>query len=61
MARAMSFERLSSDTGGGGDDAAAVFDADTGAGGDTAGGAWLIGFFFDMVFFSGMVMCGRWR
>ena len=50
---------LSSVAGGGGNDAAAVFDADTGAGGDTVGGAWLTGFFFDVVFFSGMVMCGR--
>ena len=48
----MSFARLSSDTGGGADDAV---DADAGAGGDTAGGAWLTGFFFDVVFFSGMV------
>ena len=47
----MSFARLSSDTGGSAD----AVDADAGAGGDTAGGAWLTGFFFDMVFFSGMV------
>ena len=46
---------LSSVAGGGGDDAAAVFDVDTGTGGDTAGGAWLTGFFFDVVFFSSMV------
>ena len=52
MARAMSFVRLSSDTGGGADDAV---DADAGTGSDTADGAWLTGFFFDMVFFSGMV------
>jgi len=52
---------LSSDTGGGGDDAAAVFDADTGARGDTVAGAWLAGFFFDEVFFSGMVTYGGWR
>jgi hypothetical protein len=57
----MSFAMLSSDTGGGGDDAAAVFDANTGAGGDTVAGAWLAGFFFDEVFFSGMVTYGRWR
>ena len=56
VARVMSFTMLSSVAGGGGDDVAAVFNADTGAGGDTAGGAWLTGFFFDMVFFSGMVM-----
>ena len=49
----MSFARLSSDTGGGADDAV---DADAGAGGDTAGGAWLTGFFFNMLFFSSMVM-----
>ena len=61
VVRAMSFTRLISDTGGGGNDAAAVFDVDTGAGGNTVGGAWLTGFFFDTVFFSGMVMCGRWR
>ena len=53
MARAMSFARLSSDTGGSADDA---IDADAGAGGDTAGRAWLTGFFFNMVFFSSMVM-----
>jgi hypothetical protein len=57
----MSFAMLSSDTGGGGDDAAAVFDANTGAGGDTVAGAWLAGFFFDEVFFSGMVTYGGWR
>ena len=56
VARAM----LSSVAGGGGDDAAAIFDADTGAGGDTAGGAWLTGF-FNVVFFSGIVMYGEWR
>ena len=53
MARAMSFTRLSSDTGGSADD---TIDADAGTGGDTAGSAWLTGFFFNMVFFSGMVM-----
>jgi hypothetical protein len=57
----MSFARLSSDTGGDGDNAAAVFDVDTGAGGDTAGSAWLADFFFDAVFFSGMVTYDRWR
>ena len=51
--RVMSFARLSFDTGGGADDAV---DADAGTGSDTAGSAWLTGFFFDMVFFSGMVM-----
>jgi hypothetical protein len=35
----MSFTMLSSVTGSGGDDAAAVFNVDTGAGGDTAVGA----------------------
>ena len=34
VARAMSFAMLSSVAGGGGDDAAAVFNVDTGAGGD---------------------------
>ena len=53
VVRAMSFMRLSSDTGDGADDAV---DADAGAGSDTAGSAWLTGFFFNMVFFSGMVM-----
>ena len=53
VARPMSFARLSSDTGGSADDAV---DADAGAGGDTVGSAWLTGFFFDMVFFSSMVM-----
>ena len=52
VARPMSFTRLSSDTGGSADDAV---DTDAGAGGDIAGGAWLTGFFFDIVFFSGMV------
>ena len=52
VARAMSFARLSSDTGGGADDAV---DADAGAGGEIVGGAWLTGFFFDVVFFSSMV------
>ena len=51
---------LSSVAGGSGDDAAAVFDADTGAGSDTAGGAWLTGFFFNVVFFSGIVTYGKW-
>ena len=59
VVRMMSFARLSSDTGGCGNDAAAVFDANTGTGSDTAGGAWFTGFFFDVVFFSGMVTCGR--
>ena len=52
----MSFAMLSSVAGGGGNDAAAVFDADTGIGSNTAGGAWLTGFFFEAVFFSSMVM-----
>ena len=52
---------LSSVAGGGGDDVAAIFDADTGAGSDTAGGAWLTGFFFNVVFFSGIVMYGEWQ
>jgi hypothetical protein len=56
----MSFARLSSDTGGNGDNAAAVFDVDTGAGDDTAGSAWLADFFFDAVFFSSMVTYDRW-
>ena len=56
MARAM----LSFVAGGGGDDVAAIFDAETGAGGDTVGGAWLTGFFFNVVFFSGIVMYGEW-
>ena len=55
----MSFAMLSSVAGGSGNDAAAIFDADTGAGGDTVDGAWLTGFFFDVVFFPSMVMCGR--
>jgi hypothetical protein len=57
----MSFARLSSDTGGDGDNAAAIFDADTVAGGDTAGSAWFAGFFFDAGFFSGMVTYDGWR
>ena len=48
VARAMSFAMLSSVEGGGGDDAAAVFNVDTGAGGDTVGSAWLTGFFFNV-------------
>ena len=50
---------LSSVAGGGGDDAAAIFDADTGAGSNTVGGAWLTGFFFNVVFFSGIVTYGE--
>ena len=61
VARAMSFAMLSSVAGGGGNDAAAVFDADTGAGGNAAGGAWLTGFFFNVVFFSSIVTYGKWR
>ena len=61
VARVMSFARLSSDTGVGVDDAAVVFNVDTGTGGDTVGGAWLTGFFFDVVLFSGMVMYGGWQ
>jgi len=60
VARAMSFARLSSDTGGGADDAVAVA-ADAGAGSNTAGDAWLTGFFFNVVFFSGMVMYEGWQ
>jgi len=56
----MSFMRLSSDTGGGADDAVAVA-AGAGTGGDTAGGAWLTGFFFNVVFFSGMVTYDGWQ
>ena len=41
-----------------GNDAAVIFNAETGAGGYTAGGAWLTGFFFNVVFFSGIVI---WR
>ena len=52
VARPMSFARLSSDTGGSVDDAV---DADAGAGSNIVGGAWLTGFFFNMVFFSSMV------
>ena len=52
---------LSFVAGGGGDDAAAIFDAETGADGDTVGGAWLTGFFFNVVFFSGIVMYGEWQ
>ena len=59
MARAMSFAMLSSVAGGGGDDVAAIFNAETGVGGDTAGGAWLTGFFFNVVFFSGIVTYGE--
>ena len=58
MARAMSFARLSSDTGGSADDAVA---AGAGAGSNTAGGAWLTGFFFNVVFFSSMVTYDRWQ
>jgi len=57
----MSFVRLSSVTGGSDDDAAVVIDADAGTGGDTAGGAWLTGFFFNVVFFSSRVRYGRWQ
>ena len=56
VARVMSFTMLSSVAGGSGDDAAAIFDVDTSAGSNTVGGAWLTGFFFEAVFFSGMVM-----
>ena len=61
MARVMSFAMLSFVAGGVGDDVAAVFNAETGAGGDTAGGAWLTGFFFNVVFFSSIVMYGEWQ
>jgi len=57
----MSFATLSSVTGGGDDDAAVVVDADAGTGSDTVGGAWLTGFFFNVVFFSSMVMYGGWQ
>ena len=59
VVRAMSFAMLSSVVGGGGDDVAVVFNADTGAGGDTAGGAWITGFFFNVVFFSSIVTYGE--
>ena len=52
---------LSFVAGGSGDDAAAIFNAETCAGGDTVSGAWLTGFFFNVVFFSGIVMYGEWR
>ena len=60
VVRAMSFAMLSSVLGGSGDDAAAIFDADTGAGSDTVGSTWLTGFFFNVVFFSGIVTYGKW-
>ena len=49
----MNFMRSSSDTGGGRNDAV---DVDAGAGSNAVSGAWLVGFFFDATFFSGMVM-----
>jgi len=49
----MNFMRSSSDTGGGRNDAV---DVDAGAGSNAVSGAWLVGFFFDAAFFSGMVM-----
>jgi len=61
MARAMSFVMLPSVTGGSDDNAAVVIDVDADTGSDTAGGAWLTGFFFNVVFFSGMVTYGRWQ
>jgi len=54
------FTMLSSVTGGSDDDAAVVVDVDAGTGSNTAGGAWLTGFFFNVVFFSNMAMYGRW-
>jgi len=56
MVRAMSFARLSFDTGGSDNDVAAVDNVEAGAGSNTAASAWLTGFFFNVVFFSGMVM-----
>ena len=51
---------LSFVAGGGGDDVAAVFNVETGASRDTVGGAWLTSFFFNIVFFSGIVTHGEW-
>jgi hypothetical protein len=61
MVRVMSFAMLSSVTSGGSDGVVVAVDADTGTAGNTAGSNWLTGFFFNAVFFSGMVTYDVWQ